>query len=108
MTNKSQALLEAMAAGDVDTVLAGTEYETENGISETFLEGDAVENAARVTALLAVLEDVGDALVRAREDMTTWLSYTSGYFIDKHPGADDLQAIDNALATITKDKEACK
>lgn len=107
--NKSQALLEALAAGNVDAVLVGTEYDSNMVFmdsegkrytgADNLLDIDySKDNAARVTTLLAVLDDVGGALEGIRMCvMSVGISDT-----------ESTKRINDALATITKAKEMCR
>ena len=66
---KANALLDAIAAGDTDTVLKGSGYDYASRFvemidNEAFVKvyNQSKANAARVRALLAVLDEVGEAL----------------------------------------------
>jgi hypothetical protein len=136
--DKAKSLLEALAAGDVDTVLVGTQYahaqkgnwyvkdmtingvacyqvcwsgcgecaaEVVHGIYTARTMAEAKVNAARVTALLAVLEEVGEVLGAGMMEMESTIRTKSMHMKGLHERVLQSRA---ALATITKAKEICK
>lgn len=86
---------------DGKAVVATSTYNKEGWYVCYFNDGDEghmAQFAAAMNAQAARIERLEKALRDARVAMEGWQSYASDYFKDKHDAADDLAAIDEALA----------